>query len=181
MGRYRPMPGQWCQAPRMAESLKQRKQCRQVLGEDIVSGGDGGGLNRGGAMMKVAIHRSGKPKPVRPPRLSAGALMTDSTMSPVYEAGDTLLLDAARKARGLSASICDVEPVLRHPDQGRRPFGKPPVVTVIWSYTGLDTPEMEQRVTAYSQYAISANVSGKSPRRDGIKNIEAQTMADLFQ
>ncbi len=47
-----------------------------------------------------------------------------------------------------------------------------PVVTVIWSYTGLDTPEMEQRVTTYSQYAISANVSG-------IKNIEAQTMAGL--
>src|SRR5918996_4076023 len=49
---------------------------------------------------------------------------------------------------------------------------KIPVVTVIWSYTGLNTPEMEQRVTTYSQYAISANVSG-------IKNIEAQTMAGL--
>jgi multidrug efflux pump subunit AcrB len=49
---------------------------------------------------------------------------------------------------------------------------KIPVVTVIWSYTGLSTPEMEQRVTTYSQYAISANVSG-------IKNIEAQTMAGL--
>jgi multidrug efflux pump subunit AcrB len=47
-----------------------------------------------------------------------------------------------------------------------------PVVTVIWSYTGLSTPEMEQRVTTYSQYAISANVNG-------IKNIEAQTMAGL--
>ena len=43
-----------------------------------------------------------------------------------------------------------------------------PVVTVIWSYTGLSTPEMDQRVTTYSQYSISANVSG-------IKNIEAQT------
>ncbi len=49
---------------------------------------------------------------------------------------------------------------------------KIPVVTVIWSYTGLNTQEMEQRVTTYSQYAISANVSG-------IKNIEAQTMAGL--
>ena len=49
---------------------------------------------------------------------------------------------------------------------------KIPVVTVIWSYTGLNTPEMEQRVTTYSQYAISANVNG-------IKNIEAQTMAGL--
>jgi multidrug efflux pump subunit AcrB len=47
-----------------------------------------------------------------------------------------------------------------------------PVVTVIWSYTGLSTPEMEQRVTTYSQYAISASVSG-------IKNIEAQTMNGL--
>ena len=28
-----------------------------------------------------------------------------------------------------------------------------PVVTVVWSYTGLSTPEMEQRVTTYSQYA----------------------------
>ena len=47
-----------------------------------------------------------------------------------------------------------------------------PVVTVIWSYTGLSTPEMEQRVTTYSQYAISSNVNG-------IRNIEAQTMAGL--
>jgi len=47
-----------------------------------------------------------------------------------------------------------------------------PVVTVIWSYTGLSTPEMEQRVTTYSQYTISANVNG-------IKNIEAQSLAGL--
>jgi multidrug efflux pump subunit AcrB len=47
-----------------------------------------------------------------------------------------------------------------------------PVVTVIWQYTGLSTPEMEQRVTTYSQYSISANVNG-------IKDIEAQTMAGL--
>jgi len=47
-----------------------------------------------------------------------------------------------------------------------------PVVTVIWSYTGLSTPEMEQRVTTYSQYSISSNVNG-------IRNIEAQTMAGL--
>ena len=47
-----------------------------------------------------------------------------------------------------------------------------PVVTVIWSYTGLSTPEMEQRVTTYSQYSISANVNG-------IKNIEAQTLGGL--
>jgi hypothetical protein len=35
-----------------------------------------------------------------------------------------------------------------------------PVVTVIWQYTGLSTPEMEQRVTTYSEYAISTSVSG---------------------
>jgi len=44
-----------------------------------------------------------------------------------------------------------------------------PVVTVIWQYTGLSTPEMEQRVTTYSQYALSSSVSG-------IRNIEAQTL-----
>ncbi|MET3905759.1 multidrug efflux pump subunit AcrB [Bradyrhizobium sp. S3.3.6] len=44
-----------------------------------------------------------------------------------------------------------------------------PVVTVIWQYTGLSTPEMEQRVSTYSQYSISANVNG-------IKNMESQTM-----
>src|SRR6476660_1864471 len=47
-----------------------------------------------------------------------------------------------------------------------------PVVTVIWQYTGLTTPEMEQRVSTYSQYSISANVNG-------IKNIEAQTLNGL--
>ena len=44
-----------------------------------------------------------------------------------------------------------------------------PVVTVIWQYTGLSTPEMEQRVTTYSQFAMSSNVTG-------IRNIEAQTL-----
>ena len=47
-----------------------------------------------------------------------------------------------------------------------------PVVTVIWQYTGLSTPEMEQRVSTYSQYAISSNVNG-------IKDIEAQTLNGL--
>jgi multidrug efflux pump subunit AcrB len=46
---------------------------------------------------------------------------------------------------------------------------KIPVVSVIWQYTGLSVPEMEQRVTTYSQYAISTSVSG-------IKNMEAQTL-----
>ncbi len=47
-----------------------------------------------------------------------------------------------------------------------------PVVTVIWQYTSLSTPEMEQRVTTYSQYSISSNVNG-------IKDMEAQTMDGL--
>jgi multidrug efflux pump subunit AcrB len=47
-----------------------------------------------------------------------------------------------------------------------------PVVTVIWQETGLSTPEMEQRVTTYSQYAISSNVNG-------IKDIEAQTLTGI--
>ena len=44
-----------------------------------------------------------------------------------------------------------------------------PVVTIIWQYTGLSTPEMEQRVTTYSEYALSASVNG-------IQDIEAQTL-----
>jgi multidrug efflux pump subunit AcrB len=47
-----------------------------------------------------------------------------------------------------------------------------PVVTVIWQETGLTTLEMEQRVSTYSQYSISANVNG-------IKNMEAQTLNGL--
>src|SRR5271167_21206 len=47
-----------------------------------------------------------------------------------------------------------------------------PVVSVIWQYTGLSTPEMEQRVSTYSQYSISSNVNG-------IKNMEAQTLNGL--
>ena len=47
-----------------------------------------------------------------------------------------------------------------------------PVVTVIWQYTGLSTPEMEERVTTYSQYSISSNVNG-------IKDMEAQTLDGL--
>jgi multidrug efflux pump subunit AcrB len=44
-----------------------------------------------------------------------------------------------------------------------------PVVSVIWQYTGLSVPEMEQRVTTYSQYSISTSVTG-------IKDMEAQTL-----
>src|SRR6201991_3859513 len=44
-----------------------------------------------------------------------------------------------------------------------------PVVTIVWQYTGLSTPEMEQRVTTYSQYSLSSSVNG-------IQDIEAQTL-----
>jgi multidrug efflux pump subunit AcrB len=47
-----------------------------------------------------------------------------------------------------------------------------PVVSVIWLYTGLNTTEMEQRFTTYSQYAISSNVNG-------IKDIEAETVGGI--
>src|SRR6201982_1615719 len=44
-----------------------------------------------------------------------------------------------------------------------------PVVTIIWQYTGLSAPEMEQRVTTYGQYALSSSVNG-------IQDIEAHTL-----
>src|SRR5579871_1723594 len=44
-----------------------------------------------------------------------------------------------------------------------------PVVSVIWTYKGLPTQEMASRITTYSEYAISANVSD-------IKTIESQTI-----
>src|SRR6266446_1583379 len=43
-------------------------------------------------------------------------------------------------------------------------------VTVTWPYNGLSTLEMEQRVTTYSEYAMSTAVSG-------IKDIEAHARA----
>src|SRR5271155_4888195 len=47
-----------------------------------------------------------------------------------------------------------------------------PVVSVIWQYTGLTTPEVEQRVSTYSQYSISSNVTG-------VRDMEAQTLNGL--
>jgi multidrug efflux pump subunit AcrB len=47
-----------------------------------------------------------------------------------------------------------------------------PVVSVIWQYTGLTPQEMQARVTTYSEYSISANVSS-------IKNIESQTLSGI--
>ena len=34
-----------------------------------------------------------------------------------------------------------------------------PVVVVVWTYNGLSAPEMEQRITTYSEYGISNNVN----------------------
>src|SRR5271170_1743731 len=47
-----------------------------------------------------------------------------------------------------------------------------PVVSVIWQYTGLSTPEMEQRVSTYSQYSISTSVGN-------VRNIESQTLSGI--
>ena len=47
-----------------------------------------------------------------------------------------------------------------------------PVVSVIWQYTGLSTPEMEQRITTYAEYSISSNVNG-------IKDLEGQTLSGI--
>src|SRR3984885_2269863 len=47
-----------------------------------------------------------------------------------------------------------------------------PVVTVIWQYTGLTPEEMDQRVTNYSEYAISTSVGNE-------RNIESQTLSGI--
>jgi multidrug efflux pump subunit AcrB len=47
-----------------------------------------------------------------------------------------------------------------------------PVVTVIWQYSGLTPEEMDQRVTTYSEYSISANVNN-------IRDIQSQTLSGI--
>src|ERR1700741_63837 len=44
-----------------------------------------------------------------------------------------------------------------------------PVVTMIWSYKGMDAEEFEKRITTFSEYAVAGNVSD-------IKKIESQTL-----
>lgn len=44
-----------------------------------------------------------------------------------------------------------------------------PVVSVIWTYTGLPAEEFEKRLTIYSEYSLSANVKD-------VKSIESQTL-----
>lgn len=47
-----------------------------------------------------------------------------------------------------------------------------PVVNIIWSYTGLPADEFAQRITTYSEYAISSNVND-------VERIESQTIAGI--
>ena len=49
------------------------------------------------------------------------------------------------------------------------PEVKVPVVTIVWTYTGLDTPDMEKRVTTYTEFALSNNVNG-------IRDMESTTL-----
>ena len=44
-----------------------------------------------------------------------------------------------------------------------------PIVTVIWTYKGMETSEVERRITTYSEYAISSNVND-------VKRMESQTL-----
>jgi CzcA family heavy metal efflux pump len=44
-----------------------------------------------------------------------------------------------------------------------------PVITVIWTYKGMEASEVERRITTYSEYATSSNVND-------IKRIESQTL-----
>src|SRR5437868_9592388 len=44
-----------------------------------------------------------------------------------------------------------------------------PVVTMIWTYKGMETSEVERRITTYSEYAVTSNVND-------IKRVESQTL-----
>ena len=47
-----------------------------------------------------------------------------------------------------------------------------PVVDIIWTYTGLDTPDMQNQVTSYSELALSNNVVG-------IRDMESTTLQGI--
>src|SRR5208283_2224168 len=49
------------------------------------------------------------------------------------------------------------------------PYIDIPVVTVVWTYTGLSPQEVEQRITTFSEFQISNTVND-------IKNIESQSL-----
>ena len=44
-----------------------------------------------------------------------------------------------------------------------------PVINVIWTYKGMESSELERRITTYSEYAFTSNVSE-------IKRIESQSL-----
>src|SRR5262245_36822899 len=44
-----------------------------------------------------------------------------------------------------------------------------PVITVLWTYKGMETNEVERRITTSSEYAITSNVND-------IKRVESQTL-----
>ena len=44
-----------------------------------------------------------------------------------------------------------------------------PVVVIVWTYTGLDTTDMAQRITTYSEFSLSNNVNN-------IKRMESTTL-----
>ena len=47
-----------------------------------------------------------------------------------------------------------------------------PVITVIWTYKGMETSEVERRITTYREYAITSNVND-------IKRVESQTLSGV--
>src|SRR5260221_6304367 len=47
-----------------------------------------------------------------------------------------------------------------------------PVVNVIWTYKGMETSEVERRITTYSEYAFTSNVND-------IKRVESQTLSGV--
>src|SRR5262245_27565746 len=44
-----------------------------------------------------------------------------------------------------------------------------PVISVLWTYKGMETRELESRITTYSEYAITSNVNN-------IRRVESQTL-----
>jgi multidrug efflux pump subunit AcrB len=73
----------------------------------------------------------------------------------------TYVLAVLMMLGGLGAMIVTPKDVL--------PVVDIPVVVVVWTYTGLSTPEMEQRITTYAEYGISNNVNN-------IRRMESTTL-----
>ena len=47
-----------------------------------------------------------------------------------------------------------------------------PIVSVVWQYSGLTAEDMEQRITVFSEFALSDTVNG-------IEHIESQTLSGI--